>query len=80
MQYTQIPLQFLTLKYLVKTGQWYEIRIVVTPNLIECYLDDKLIHSFPVESVLPIYETASIEEETGDLIIKLVNELLQNRF
>ena len=57
----------------IKTGQWYEIRIVVTPNLIECYLDDKLIHSFPVESVLPIYETASIEEETGDLIIKLVN-------
>lgn len=57
----------------VKTGQWYEIRIVVAPEQIECYMDDKLIHSFSVESVLPVYETVSIEEETGDLIIKLVN-------
>ncbi len=57
----------------IKTGQWYEIKVVVAPNLIECYLDDKLIHSFPVESVLPIYETSSIQEETGELIIKLVN-------
>lgn len=67
-----------TVSMRIETGRWYDIQVKVAPDRIECYLDGKLIHSVQVEPVLPIYETASIDEETGDLILKLVNATEKN--
>ena len=57
----------------VNTGQWYEIKIVVSGQKIECYLDGKLIHS--VEDQLnydPVY-TSAVISDSGDITLKLVN-------
>ncbi|MDF2588190.1 MAG: hypothetical protein K0S41_2031 [Anaerocolumna sp.] len=57
----------------IKTNQWYNIKIVVNPDKIECYLEDKLIHTVEKQQVYPIYQTVSKDEETKDIIIKIVN-------
>ncbi|SFS05277.1 alpha-L-arabinofuranosidase C-terminal domain-containing protein [Anaeromicropila populeti] len=57
----------------IRTGEWYEIKVVVKEERIECYLNDELYHSIEVKKVLPVYETVSMDEETNDIIIKLVN-------
>ncbi|HEX3020825.1 MAG TPA: alpha-L-arabinofuranosidase C-terminal domain-containing protein [Lachnospiraceae bacterium] len=56
----------------VKTGEWYDIKIVVEDK-IECYLNDRLIHTIELVSTMQVYETVSVDEETGDIILKLVN-------
>lgn len=57
----------------VKTNEWYDIKIEVKPDRIKCYLNNSLVHTIEVEQSYPIYETVSIDEETGDMIIKVVN-------
>lgn len=59
----------------IRTNEWYDIKIVVTSESAECYLNDKLIHTINAKAVPPVYETVSKDEETGDIIIKLVNSL-----
>ena len=62
-----------TKKIAIKPNQWYEIKIEVKTDVVKCYLDGVLINSFKINQVLPIYETISRDEESGDIIIKLVN-------
>lgn len=57
----------------IQTGIWYEIKVVVTQDTITCYLDNKQIHVIKVPKVLPVYQVVSKEEETKDIIVKLVN-------
>lgn len=57
----------------VVPNKWYDIKIVVNPDSIRCYLDGKLIHDLKLEQVFPVYHTVSKEESSGDIIIKLVN-------
>jgi alpha-L-arabinofuranosidase len=57
----------------VKTDEWYDIKIEVKADMINCYLNNSLVHSIEVEQSYPIYETVSIDEETGEMIIKVVN-------
>ncbi|NLY43956.1 MAG: DUF1080 domain-containing protein [Clostridiaceae bacterium] len=59
----------------IETNRWYDIKIEVSGNRIRCYLDDELIHDVVDHSVSaePLYYVASIEEETGDVILKVVN-------
>ena len=59
----------------IMNGIWYDIKLVVTDSHVDCYINEELIHSIDVESVLPVYETASYDEETGDIILKIVNSL-----
>ncbi|MBE5960505.1 MAG: alpha-N-arabinofuranosidase [Lachnospiraceae bacterium] len=59
----------------IMNGIWYEIRLVVTETHVECYINDELIHSMDVDNILPVYETASFDQETGEIILKIVNSL-----
>lgn len=59
----------------IKPLEWYDIKIVVTSDKAECYLNDVLIHTIETKPVMPVYETVSMDEETGEIIIKLVNSL-----
>lgn len=57
----------------IQIDRWYEIKVVVNEDTITCYLDDKEMHVIKVPEVFPIYQTVSKEEESGDIIVKLVN-------
>lgn len=60
----------------VETGRWYDIRIEVKGRQIRCYLDGKLITTAtdaPVMPNMPIYASATREDKSGDIILKVVN-------
>ncbi|MDA3878990.1 MAG: carbohydrate binding domain-containing protein [Prolixibacteraceae bacterium] len=55
----------------IQNNQWYDIKIEVEGGNARCYLDGEMIFDIP-ESTGPV--TASVtEDETGDIIVKLVN-------
>ncbi len=58
----------------INTGEWYNIKIEVKDGYARCYLNDEFIQEVYVEKTEgPIYSSASYDEESGDIIIKLVN-------
>ena len=60
----------------VETGRWYDIRIEVQGRRIRCFLDEKLITEAvdtPSGAPDPLYATASRDEKTGNVILKVVN-------
>ena len=60
----------------IKTGQWYDIRVEVKDRKVKCYLNGELIHDIVYESVQNItslYACASKDNQTGDVIMKVVN-------
>lgn len=58
----------------VQSNRWYEIKIVVHGNRYECYLDGKFECAGAVpKSYGPVYTTSSFDNETGDIILKMVN-------
>lgn len=57
-------------------GVDYDIRIEKNGNKAKCYMNDKLIHEVTLNDYAAsrnVYTAASIDDETGDLFIKLVN-------
>ncbi len=58
----------------VVNNRTYSLKIVVTENNIKCYIDDKLYIDYTVKSSAEAeaYHVVSTDE-TGDIIIKLVN-------
>ncbi len=65
-------------KYSIETGRVYHLKLVVDGAHIQSYVDGELINDVTVQPVViePLYVTASAENETGDIIVKVVN--LQN--
>lgn len=57
----------------IETGRWYDIRIELKGANIKCYLDGKLIHDVDYPSVKSLFASASREEASGELILKVVN-------
>jgi alpha-L-arabinofuranosidase len=60
----------------IETGRWYDIRIEVQGRSVRCYLDDKLITQAtdgPQMPPDPLYATASRDQSSGDVIVKVVN-------
>ena len=43
------------------------------PGSIKCYLDGKLIHDVPACAGLSIYACAGLKNDTGEIIVKVVN-------
>ncbi len=62
-----------TSDFIVENNVWYNIKIVVDQTSLQCYIDNKLIISTRFPAKQPIYTTASEDEETGDIILKIVN-------
>ncbi len=60
----------------IETGRWYDIKIEVQGRRIRCFLDGKLITQAvdaPGAGAMPIYATASRDNKSGDVILKVVN-------
>ena len=57
----------------IETGRWYDIRVEVKGDHIQCYLDGKLMHDIVTPPVKSLVATASRDEASGDLIVKIVN-------
>jgi alpha-L-arabinofuranosidase len=61
----------------IETGRWYDVKIEVAGQSIKAYLDGRLIATATDKSagksIAPLYATASREEKSGEVIIKVVN-------
>jgi alpha-L-arabinofuranosidase len=58
----------------VTTGQWYDIRIVLTGSRIQCYLNGVLMHdvNYPA-STGAVLASASYAKASGEILVKTVN-------
>jgi alpha-L-arabinofuranosidase len=60
----------------VETGRWYELKVVVSGNHVQCYRDGKLEHDVDYDiggDVTSLYAVTAKDDRTGDLILKVVN-------
>ena len=56
----------------IENGTWYDIKVVMGPGNIKCYLDGELIHDYAIKP-MGISIASTYDKETGDIIVKLVN-------
>ncbi len=61
--------------FTVEAGRTYEIKIVVNGVNIKGYIDGELQFDYEAESHVnaEAYQVVSVDEETGDIIVKIVN-------
>jgi alpha-L-arabinofuranosidase len=60
----------------IDTGRWYDVRVEVHGKNVKCFLDGRLVHDLDYrvdEPVKAFYATASRENQSGDVIVKIVN-------
>ncbi len=57
----------------IETGRWYDIRVELEGASVRCYLDGKLVQEVKRPAMPSLYTVASREEETGEVILKVVN-------
>ncbi len=60
----------------IDSGRWYDIKLTVAGNHVQCWLDGQLIHDVDFDSggkINSLYATAATDAASGDLIVKVVN-------
>lgn len=57
----------------IETGRWYDIRIELQGARIRCYLDGELIIDVFDEGPQSLYASATRDEGSGEIIVKVVN-------
>jgi alpha-L-arabinofuranosidase len=57
----------------IETGRWYDLRIEVQDRRIRCFLDGQLLHDVAVPTIRSLYASATREERSGEVILKVVN-------
>jgi alpha-L-arabinofuranosidase len=57
----------------IETGRWYDIRVEVQDQNIKCYLDGKLIHDFNQAGLPSLFASATQDQKSGQMILKVVN-------
>ncbi|UJF36383.1 family 43 glycosylhydrolase [Paenibacillus hexagrammi] len=60
----------------VTTDQWYNFKMVVSGNNIDCYVNDQLVFHIvdrPWKKSSSVYTVTSKDEATGDIYVKVVN-------
>jgi alpha-L-arabinofuranosidase len=55
----------------IETGRWYDIRLEVGYDKVDCFLDGKLLMSY--EEPTKFFAISGRDNKTGDIIIKVVN-------
>lgn len=55
----------------IETGKWYDIRLEVGLEKVECYLDDQLLVTYTEPS--KFISIAGVDADNGDIIVKAVN-------
>ncbi len=59
----------------IETNRWYDIRIEVGTEKVDCYLDDKLLMTYTPPQ--PFFSIAG-KDSNGDIIVKMVNASAQS--
>lgn len=57
----------------VETGKWYDIKVEFAPDSIKCYLNGKLTNESKPSAVPTLFASAGIDEKTGEMIVRIVN-------
>lgn len=57
----------------LETNQWYDVKITVSPDKSELFIDDKLILAYSPETAPLQFFSSGYDEATGEIIIKVVN-------
>jgi alpha-L-arabinofuranosidase len=59
----------------LETNRWYDVEISVHGNRIECFLDGKLLQSAQLRDrqIPSLFTSATRDEKTGEIILKVVN-------
>lgn len=57
----------------ISTNIWYDVRIEVSPTKVLCYLNNVLIHTLNASTTLKLYTSATLDETTNQLFLKVVN-------
>ena len=57
----------------LEEGRWYKAEIQVHGTSARCLLDGELIHEFSLPERQSLYANATYDEQTNELIVKLVN-------
>jgi alpha-L-arabinofuranosidase len=59
----------------IDAGRWYDIRLQLNGDRIQCWLDGKLIHDLrrPRQITRRLYASATHDSKSGDIILKVVN-------
>ena len=55
----------------VVNGRWYDIRLEVQENKVDCYLDGELLMTYKEPD--KVFAISGRDEKTGDILIKMVN-------
>ncbi|HPS13977.1 MAG TPA: alpha-L-arabinofuranosidase C-terminal domain-containing protein, partial [Prolixibacteraceae bacterium] len=71
----QIGLSAGSMKGSVEPGRWYDVKLEIMGNSVKGYLDGKLIQEVSSNSLntKTLCASASLDEKTGDIIVKVVN-------
>ncbi|SFD61628.1 Alpha-L-arabinofuranosidase C-terminus [Chitinophaga sp. CF118] len=59
------------LKHPIEKDRWYEIRLEVKADQVDCYLDNEMLMSY--REPAKVFAISGREENTGDIIVKIVN-------
>ncbi len=57
----------------IETDRWYDIKVVVTPRMVELYMDGKLIMGGEGQAYPLQFFASGYDEEAGELVLKVVN-------
>jgi alpha-L-arabinofuranosidase len=59
----------------VETGRWYDIRVQIAGDRVQCWLDGKRVHDVRRARLATraIYASATTDRASGDIILKVVN-------
>ena len=59
----------------VETGRWYDVTLTVAGDSVKAWLDDELVFDEVLKqnTSLGVFSSATIDETTGELIVKIVN-------
>ena len=60
----------------INDNEWYDVTVEVTDHEIKAYLNDEFICSYKKPKEYgPVYSSSVYDEETGDVIVKVVNTM-----
>ncbi len=64
-----------SMNYSIEEGRWYDIRLEVSPLTVKGYIDGKLVQqaSLADKNRQRVCASASRDDKTGDIIVKVVN-------
>ncbi|MCO6045457.1 DUF1080 domain-containing protein [Aeoliella sp. ICT_H6.2] len=59
----------------LSAGEWHDVRVELKGPQIRCYLDGELVHDtqVPAPATEHLYASASLVEDSGEAIVKVVN-------